>query len=193
MAAVLAAVEGIQLTNLYGVQQPPVHRVQMQPLGRVHNDVPQRPPYRWVLIGVAGTGGRVHTDHAGTSAWNAVVVGQKRWVFFPPTTPGHMLEDLDEGHADERSDFWYEHKYHAVVERVVQSTGLQPLEVLQQAGEVVYIPNGWWHIVRNQTFTVALTENFGIHPEGSEGLLREFRKWDSRSADIWWRWYKASR
>jgi len=156
---------------------------------QVQNDVPQRPPYRWVLIGVPGTGGRVHTDHAGTSAWNAVVVGRKRWVFFHPDTPGHLLEDLEEGHPDERSDFWYQHKYHAVVERVVQSTGVQPREVLQRAGEVVYIPNGWWHIVRNETFTIALTENFGIHPQGSEALFREFSKWDPRSAKVWGKWH----
>ena len=157
---------------------------------QVENDVPQRPPYRWVLIGVTGTGGRVHKDHAGTSAWNAVVVGRKRWVFFPPDIEGHMLETLEEGHPDERSDYWYRWKYSTVVKNVFDATGRKPIEVIQLPGEVVYIPNGWWHIVRNETFTVALTENFGNHPEGSSGLYREFRKWDERSADIWWKWYQ---
>ena len=162
---------------------------------QVENDVPQRPPYRWVLIGVPGTGGRVHKDHAGTSAWNAVVVGTKRWVFFPPSTEASLLDDLkeEEGHPDERSDFWYRHKYIAAVERVFLSSGVRPLEVLQRPGEVVYIPNGWWHIVRNEIFTVAITENFGIHPEGSEVLYREFLKWDEQSAQVWWQWLQAGR
>ena len=158
---------------------------------QVENDVPQRPPYRWLLLGVTGTGGRVHIDHAGTSAWNAVVTGRKRWVFFPPHTEGHLLEDLHEGHPDERSDFWYQHKYHTVVKRVHEVTGIKPLEVTQRPGEVIYIPNGWWHIVRNETFTIALTENFGNHPDGNEALHREFSKWDKRSADVWWKWYSA--
>jgi hypothetical protein len=159
---------------------------------QMEKDVPQRPPYRWVLIGVTGTGGRVHTDHAGTSAWNAVVTGRKRWVFFPPHTDGRLLETLEHGHPDERSDFWFLHKYHSVVERVFQETGVKPLEVMQTAGEVVYIPNGWWHVVRNEMFTVALTENFGIHPEGSGALYDAFGKWDKRSADIWWKWHTST-
>lgn len=96
---------------------------------QMENDCPQRPPYRWLLIGVAGTGGKVHTDHAGSSAWNGVVVGRKRWVFFPPGTKSETL--LDARDSDERSDYWCRHKYDTVVAAVHAESEYKPIEVIQ--------------------------------------------------------------
>lgn len=37
-------------------------------------------------------------------------------------------------------------------------------------------------------FTVAVTENFGNHPDGKGALYSEFQLWDKQSANVWRAW-----
>jgi hypothetical protein len=50
-----------------------------------------RPPYRWILVGPAGSGAPFHTDPRGTSAWNTVLSGKKRCVLFRFCSHGYHL------------------------------------------------------------------------------------------------------
>ena len=50
-----------------------------------------RPDHKWLLAGPARAGTALHQDPVG-SAWNAVVIGAKRWVAVPPCSA--VLEDV---------------------------------------------------------------------------------------------------
>lgn len=120
---------------------------------------PLRPDFRWTVIGPQRTGAPWHTDPARTSAWNALVKGRKRWAIYPPDSPppGVSMGKNGQGreHALNMSSLsWYLHVYPTLLPHQ------KPIEVIQEEGEVIYVPSGWWHLILNLDTTIAVTQNF---------------------------------
>ena len=123
-----------------------------------------RPDHRWLIIGPRRSGSIFHIDPNQTHAWNACIKGRKKWIFYPPTTtPPGIFVTPDGGDVtvplstgEWLLSFW---KYHLQKRSVDQS--FQPLEVIVNPGELIFVPHGWWHMVVNlDEESIALTQNY---------------------------------
>ncbi|XP_058087003.1 arginine-specific demethylase JMJ22 isoform X2 [Magnolia sinica] len=118
----------------------------------------ERPDYRWAIIGPTGSGSSFHVDPNSTSAWNAVIRGSKKWVLFPPDVvpPGvHPSPDGAEVACPVSIIEWFMNFYGAT-----KKWKRRPVECVCRAGEVVFVPNGWWHLVINLEDSIAITQNY---------------------------------
>ncbi|PIA54196.1 hypothetical protein AQUCO_00900624v1 [Aquilegia coerulea] len=118
----------------------------------------ERPDYRWVIMGPAGSGSSFHIDPNSTSAWNGVIKGSKKWVLFPPDVvpPGvHPSPDGAEVACPVSIIEWFMNFYGAT-----KTWKKRPIECVCKAGEVIFVPNGWWHLVINLEESIAITQNY---------------------------------
>ena len=114
--------------------------------------------WRWMLLGPAQSGTHWHRDPYNISAWNAVVVGQKLWAFYPHDRV--RVPGLCDGHEPDAMCGWTPYRWFR--ERLPT---LEPAErpqlCVQKAGEIMYISGGAWHQVLNLGEpTMAVTQNF---------------------------------
>uniref|UniRef100_A0A8C0UIC4 Jumonji domain-containing protein 4 n=1 Tax=Cyanistes caeruleus TaxID=156563 RepID=A0A8C0UIC4_CYACU len=96
-----------------------------------------------------------HADVFRSYSWSANVCGRKRWLLYPPgeerfltDTHGNLPFDLT---APEFRD-----------PRIYPRSGLAraPLEIIQEAGEIVFVPSGWHHQVHNLEDTISINHNW---------------------------------
>lgn len=115
---------------------------------------------RFFCLGGERTGSALHVDPHFTGAWNALLCGEKRWVLFPPDAPpdeiGVPAELRDRLRTP--SAYWW-HDWYPKLAADGFGARLGMREVVQRAGETIYVPAGWWHAVLNHGWTIAVTEN----------------------------------
>mmetsp|Transcript_7973 Transcript_7973/g.12207 ORF Transcript_7973/g.12207 Transcript_7973/m.12207 type:complete len:539 (+) Transcript_7973:86-1702(+) len=145
----------------------------------------RRPDHTWLIVGPQRSGSSFHIDPNATHAWNATIVGRKRWLFYPPgqTPPGiYPSPDGDDVIMPISVGEWLTKYWDAHVERCQLSSSIErPIECTVQAGDVVFIPHGWWHSVLNldAPYNIAITHNY-VSKSNLSNVLRFFENKQSQ-------------
>ncbi|CAG2218394.1 unnamed protein product [Mytilus edulis] len=94
------------------------------------------------FLGASSSGVSFH-KHA--DAWNGVIYGEKRWFLYPVnhTPPGGVYPGFTQIE-------WFEKVYPLLPESE------KPIECVQKAGEILYLPEGTYHGTINMGDTVAI-------------------------------------
>ncbi|XP_051734484.1 2-oxoglutarate and iron-dependent oxygenase JMJD4 [Ctenopharyngodon idella] len=111
--------------------------------------------YRFVYMGPKGSWTPFHADVFRSYSWSANICGRKKWLLYPPG----QEEFLRDCHGNLAYD---------VTALVLQDKGLyaqfeeacQPLEIIQEAGEIIFVPSGWHHQVYNLEDTISINHNW---------------------------------
>lgn len=109
---------------------------------------------RWVFVATPGTGSATHIDPLGTAACTWLTVGRKEWRMASGAPAGvESLPSLFDCSSDLSS---YRHLYYFTME----------------PGDLIFIPQGCLHEVRNSTTTIEVTHNFVLQPAAMWGEVR---------------------
>jgi hypothetical protein len=124
----------------------------------------RRPDYRWLVIGPKRSGSIFHIDPNSTHAWNCCITGKKKWIFYPINNPPPGVKSSEDGAdvvvpvstGEWLLSFW---SYH-MKERKNPDLSKRPLEGIAHPGDVIFVPQGYWHMVVNLEDTIAITQNY---------------------------------
>ncbi|CAI2351383.1 unnamed protein product [Caenorhabditis sp. 36 PRJEB53466] len=154
-------------------------------------DDKKRPPHRWFVMGPARSGTAIHIDPLGTSAWNSLLRGHKRWVLIPPSAPRELVKPMahEKGKHPDEGVTWFQTVYKRV-RSPAWPKEYAPIECRQGPGETMFVPAGWWHVVINEDLTVAVTHNYcsveNLHlvwPKTVKGRPKLSKHWLKRLAE----------
>ncbi|XP_067110024.1 2-oxoglutarate and iron-dependent oxygenase JMJD4 isoform X2 [Osmerus mordax] len=111
--------------------------------------------YRFVYMGPKGSWTPFHADVFRSYSWSANICGRKKWLLYPPGQEDFL--------RDSHGNLAYD-----VTAPELQDKGLfphydeacQPLEIIQEAGEIIFVPSGWHHQVYNLEDTISMNHNW---------------------------------
>ncbi|PNJ39294.1 JMJD4 isoform 6 [Pongo abelii] len=109
--------------------------------------------YRFVYAGPAGSWSPFHADIFRSFSWSVNVCGRKKWLLFPPG----QEEALRDRHGNLPYDVTSPALCDTHLHPQSQLAG-PPLEITQEAGEMVFVPSGWHHQVHNLQELCAVQE-----------------------------------
>ncbi|KAM6148622.1 2-oxoglutarate and iron-dependent oxygenase JMJD4 [Erethizon dorsatum] len=109
--------------------------------------------YRFVYAGPRGTWSPFHADIFRSYSWSVNICGRKKWLLFPPGQEEALRDNHGSLPYDVTSSTLMDTRLHPA-----QSS--PPLEVTQEAGEMLFVPSGWHHQVYNLDDTISINHNW---------------------------------
>ncbi|KAJ3161392.1 JmjC domain-containing protein 4 [Geranomyces michiganensis] len=107
--------------------------------------------YRFVYIGGPCTHTLLHVDVLHSYSWSANICGTKTWTFFPPSQTRYLSNARNETITDIRTAPQHQFpQFH---------THTTPITLIQQPGQIVCVPSGWYHQVVNSDTGVTISIN----------------------------------
>eukprot|EP00163_Fabomonas_tropica_P001331 TRINITY_DN11006_c0_g1_i1.p1 TRINITY_DN11006_c0_g1~~TRINITY_DN11006_c0_g1_i1.p1 ORF type:complete len:837 (-),score=179.23 TRINITY_DN11006_c0_g1_i1:965-3475(-) len=94
-----------------------------------------------LVVGPAFAGANPHFHH---TTWNTLLFGRKRWMIWPPAQSFY---------SSKHPHRWFDEDW----ERVQKEN--QPLECIQESGDLFFLPDMWGHAVVNLNDAVAIAES----------------------------------
>ncbi|XP_035958621.1 2-oxoglutarate and iron-dependent oxygenase JMJD4 isoform X13 [Halichoerus grypus] len=99
--------------------------------------------YRFIYMGPAGT------------CWSVNICGRKKWFFFPPGQEEALRDCHGALPYDVTSPALLDSRLYPMRKHCSP-----PLELTQEAGEMVFVPSGWHHQVHNLEDTISINHNW---------------------------------
>lgn len=108
-----------------------------------------RPPYLW--MGIGGNASTLHYDSYDNLY--AMISGRKHIILFPPSDRRNLYPYED--HPKHRHFSRVNLRYPDLV-RFPRLLETRPFECVLCRGDILYIPEGWWHYLRSHGLNVAV-------------------------------------
>ncbi|KNC48398.1 JmjC domain-containing protein 4 [Thecamonas trahens ATCC 50062] len=135
-------------------------------------DVPYRSSWPSLFVGPAGSGSGLHIDSFGSSFWMGLISGRKKWILYPHDTPRSALHFSSRRGTFEASPLMY---LDPTATPLMREAHAQAVVVVQEAGDLMFIPGGTPHQVVNLDDVVGISMNFvdGGNLETSLQVLKD--------------------
>ncbi|KAH6936460.1 hypothetical protein HPB50_017586 [Hyalomma asiaticum] len=117
--------------------------------------------FRFVYMGPKGSWTPLHTDVFKSFSWSANICGRKLWYLFPPREGQVNKGKKNKPPCDVNTLLEESVKDAAEAPNLPKQERNMPyLKVIQNPGEIIFVPSNWYHQVHNLDDTISINHNF---------------------------------
>ena len=106
-----------------------------------------RDDYKFTYMGPKNTWTGFHSDVFGSYSWSTNICGQKKWVLLPPGEEQKLKDSL--GNLP-----------FSISEEILDNSSVKYFKLIQNAGEALFVPSGFFHQVWNLQDTISINHNW---------------------------------